>query len=199
LPDGSKVWLAADSRLKYPRSFAANRRDLYLEGEAFFEVTRNPQKPFVVQLVAGAVRVLGTSFDIKAYKSHHEIITSVATGKVAFIPGHSSHADTVLLVPNKKSVYNIDSHKTEVKETDAQADKAWIDGILLFDAITLGEIAVILERYYGKTVVFREERLKKYRYTGKFANNSPAEILHYLSKTKAFTYTVSDSLIVIGR
>lgn len=199
LPDGSKVWLAADSRLKYPRSFAADRRDIYLEGEAFFEVTRNPQKPFVVQLEAGAVRVLGTSFDIKAYKSHHEIITSVATGKVAFIPGYSSNVDTVLLTPNKKSVYNINSHTTEVRETDAQADKAWIDGILLFDAVTLGEIALALERYYGKTVMFRDERLKKFRYTGKFANNSPAEILHYLSKTKAFTYTVSDSLIVIGR
>ena len=199
LPDGSKVWLAADSRLKYPRQFAANRRDLYLEGEAFFEVTRNPQKPFVVQLEEGAVRVLGTSFDIKAYKTHHEVITSVATGKVAFIPGHSSNSDTVLLTPNKKAVYNINSHQTEIKETDALADKAWIDGVLLFDAVTLGEIAVALERYYGKTVVFRDERLKGYRYTGKFANSSPAEILHYLSKTKAFTYTVSDSLIVIGR
>jgi ferric-dicitrate binding protein FerR (iron transport regulator) len=198
LPDGSKVWLAADSRLKYPKTFATNRRDLYLEGEAFFEVTRNPQKPFVVKLEAGAVRVLGTSFDIKAYKTHHEIITSVATGKVAFIPDHNTN-DTFFLTPNRKSVYNINTRKTDVLETDALADKAWIDGTLLFDAVTLGEIAVTLERYYGKEVVFRDERLKAFRYTGTFANSSPAEILHHLSKTKAFTYTVSDSLIVIGQ
>lgn len=199
LPDGSKVWLAADSRLKYPRQFAGNRRDLYLEGEAFFEVTRNPQKPFVVQLEAGAVKVLGTSFDIKAYASTPEITTSVATGKVAFIPPHNNGSDTVFLTPNKKSVYNVRSGKTSVRETDALADKAWIDGILLFDALTLEEIAVALERYYGKQVVFKDKQVKGYRYTGKFANNSPAEILHYLSKTKVFTYTVSDSLIVIGR
>ena len=199
LPDGSKVWLAADSRLKYPRQFALNRRDLYLEGEAFFEVVRNPQKPFVVQLEKGAVQVLGTSFDIRAYKKQPEITTSVATGKVAFIPGHIDNRDTVFLTPNKKSVYNVLSGKTEVKETDAMADRAWIDGVLLFDAVTLAEIALTLERYYGKTVVFRDERLKGFRYTGKFANSSPAEILHYLSKTKAFTYTVSDSLISIGR
>jgi transmembrane sensor len=197
LPDGSKVWLAADSRLKYPRQFAAHRRDLYLEGEAFFEVMRNPQKPFVVQLKEGAVQVLGTSFDIKAYATNEEVITSVATGKVAFIGRHNND-DTVLLTPNKKSVYNIRTGITEVKPTDALADKAWIDGILWFDVATLGEIAVTLERYYGKTVVFRDERLKQYRYTGKFVNNQPAEILHFLSKTKAFHYTVSDSLIVIG-
>lgn len=199
LPDGSKVWLAADSRLKYPRHFAGNRRDLYLEGEAFFEVTRNPQKPFVVQLETGTVRVLGTSFDIRSYKTDPEITTSVATGKVAFVPPHSDGHDTVFLTPNKKAVYNTRSGKTAVKETDALADKAWIDGILLFDALTLEEIAVTLERYYGKTVQFKDKQVKGYRYTGKFANNSPAEILHYLSKTKAFTYTVSDSLIIIGR
>lgn len=199
LPDGSKVWLAADSRLKYPRHFAGNRRNLYLEGEAFFEVTRNPQKPFVVQLETGAVRVLGTSFDIKSYKSNPEITTSVATGKVAFIPPHSDGHDTVFLTPNKKAIYHTKLGKTTVKETDALADKAWIDGILLFDALTLEEIAVTLERYYGKTVQFKDKQVKGYRYTGKFANNSPAEILHYLSKTKVFTYTVSDSLIVIGK
>ncbi|MBO9562267.1 MAG: FecR domain-containing protein [Niastella sp.] len=198
LPDGSKVWLAADSKLKYPRHFATTRRELYLEGEAFFEVVRNPQKPFIVQLGKGAVQVLGTSFDISAYKTQQEITTSVATGKVAFIPG-TRKSDTVYLTPNKKSVYNTRSGFTEVKETDALADKAWIDGVLLFDAVTLGDIALALERYYGKTVQFRDQRLRTYRYTGKFANRTPAEILNYLSKTKAFAYTVSDSLIVIGR
>lgn len=198
LPDGSKVWLAADSKLKYPRHFAATRRELYLEGEAFFEVVRNPEKPFIVQLEKGAVQVLGTSFDINAYKTQPEIVTSVATGKVAFIPG-ASKPDTVFLTPNKKSVYNTRTRTTEIKETDAMADKAWIDGVLLFDAVTLGEIALALERYYGKTVQFRDQRLKAYRYTGKFANRTPAEILNYLSKTKPFTYSVTDSLIVIGR
>lgn len=197
LPDGSKVWLAADSRLKYPRQFATNRRDLYLEGEAFFEVVRNPQKPFVVQLKEGAVQVLGTSFDIKAYATNEEVITSVATGKVAFI-SHRNQDDTVLLTSNRKSVYNIGTGITEVKPTDALADKAWIDGILWFEVATLEEIAITLERYYGKTVVFRDERLKRYRYTGTFENRQPAEILYFLSKTKAFHYTVSDSLIVIG-
>jgi transmembrane sensor len=199
LPDGSKVWLAADSRLKYPKTFTPATRELYLEGEAFFEVTRNPQKPFVVHLKEGAVKVLGTSFDIKAYDENREVITSVATGKVAFIPPHATAIDTVFLTPGKKSVYNAGTGTTLVKETDALADKAWIDGVLLFDVETLGNIAIALERYYGKTVVFTNERLKRYRYTGKFANNTPAEILHFLSKTKEFKYTVSDSLIVIGQ
>jgi len=198
LPDGSKVWLAAGSRLKYPKTFASSIRDLYLEGEAFFEVTRNPQKPFVVHLKEGAVKVLGTSFNIKAYEENKAILTSVATGKVAFIPA-AHHTDTILLTPGKKSMYNITTGITVVKETDAAADKGWIDGILLFEVETLGDIAITLERYYGKAIVFKDERLKKYRYTGKFANISPAEILHFLSKTKAFHYTVSDSLIVIGQ
>ncbi|WP_315815678.1 DUF4974 domain-containing protein [Paraflavitalea speifideaquila] len=153
----------------------------------------------MVQLGAGAVRVLGTSFDIKAYKVQQEIITSVATGRVAFIPAAYQGKDSVFLTPNKKSVYNTRSGQLTVKETDALADKAWIDGTLLFDGLTLEEIGLALERYYGKTVLFKDRQVKGYRYTGKFANNSPAEILGYFSKTKAFTYTVSDSLIVIGR
>jgi ferric-dicitrate binding protein FerR (iron transport regulator) len=199
LPDGSKVWLAADSKLRYPRHFSDNKRDLFLEGEAFFEVTRNPQKPFEVHLKEGSVRVLGTSFDIKAYKEQASVITSVATGKVAFMPGNMLPKDTFFLTPGKKSVFDLATRTTAVKETDAAVDKAWIDGVLQFDAETLGNIAVSLERYYGKTVVFRDERLKDFRYTGTFANSSAVEVLQFLSRTKSFVFTVSDSLIVIGK
>lgn len=198
LPDGSKVWLAADSRLKYPKTFSPGQRDIYLEGEAFFEVTKNPEKPFIVHLNEGAVKVVGTSFDIKAYDESNEIMTSVATGKVAFIPGKNK-ADTAWLTPNNKSVYNTVSGKTIVKPTDALADKGWVDGILFFDSETLADIVTVLERYYGKDINFRDLSLKDFRYTGKFYNSSPEEILQYLSKTKTFTYTVSDSLIVIGK
>lgn len=199
LPDGSKVWLAADSRLKYPRHFAGQQRNLSLEGEAFFEVKRNPQKPFIVQLTNGSVQVRGTSFNIRSYAAEQQVTTSVATGLVAFIPAGARTTDTLLLTPNKKSVYQKKNGITKVIETDAQADRSWIDGTLRFEALTLEEISVILERYYGKTVAFRNAPVRNWRYTGKFVNSSPEEILQYLSKTKKFTYTISDTQIVIGQ
>ena len=86
LSDGSKIWLNADSRIQFPKVFSGDTREVYLNGEAFFEVTKIPSRPFIIHLANGTVRVLGTSFNIRAYDNEKLIETSVATGKVAFIP-----------------------------------------------------------------------------------------------------------------
>lgn len=201
LADGSRIWLNADSRLRYPAAFAPDRRDVYLEGEAFFEIAQRPERPFVVHLANGTVQVLGTSFDIKAYADEDNLVTSVATGKVAFIPltGFSSSADTVLLTPDKKATLHITSGQVELSATNAEADRAWINGELIFKSQTLEEIARQLDRYYGKPVRFTDESVRSFHYTGSFKNNTQEEILQILSKTRPFQYTVSDSLIVIGQ
>lgn len=201
LADGSKIWLNADSKVQYPALFNGNTREVYLNGEAFFDIAKNPSKPFIIHLSKGTVRVLGTSFNIKAYDNEPVVETSVATGKVAFIPRlkNSRKADTVFLTPNNKVVYRLDEEKIITAATISSEDKAWTEGKLIFRSMLFGEIAVELERNFGKKVVFKNEDAKNYRLTGSFQNNTLAEILFYLSKTKAFSYTISDEEIVISR
>ncbi|HEY8896987.1 MAG TPA: FecR domain-containing protein [Niastella sp.] len=198
LPDGSKIWLNADSKLTYPESFSGHTREVYLSGEAFFEVTKNPQKPFIIHLNKGTVRVLGTSFNIRAYDNEKVIETSVATGRVAFIATGKQDQDTVFITPNNKVRYSLNDDQVKVEPTAAAEDKAWTEGKLIFKGLTLEEIAIELERNFGKKVIFEDEEPKHYRLTGAFENNSLDEIMFYLSKTKSFNYTITNSELLIS-
>jgi ferric-dicitrate binding protein FerR (iron transport regulator) len=197
LPDGSKVWLSADSRLRYPAVFAEGKRDIQLEGEAFFDVVQNPSRPFEVYLQKGSVRVLGTSFNIRSYKEDMLVTTSVATGKVAFRGDDKTISNE--LTTGRKAIYNKETQELELMDTDPLLDKGWIDGTLVFRSENLESVARTLERYYGKKIVFLDDKPRKFRFTGTFLNKSQTEILQYLSKTKPFSFTVSDSAILIGR
>ncbi|MCG2613421.1 FecR domain-containing protein [Terrimonas sp. NA20] len=201
LADGSKVWLNADSKLQYPSSFTGNTREVYLNGEAFFDIEKNPSKPFIIHLANGTIRVLGTSFNIKAYDNEPVVETSVATGKVAFIPRlkNNDPADTIFLTPNNKVIYQLKTEKTTTAATSSEEDRAWTEGKLIFRSMLFEEIGIELERNFGKKVVFEDSDIKTYRLTGSFQNNTLSEILYYLSKTKSFSYSVTDEQIVISR
>jgi ferric-dicitrate binding protein FerR (iron transport regulator) len=200
LPDGSKIWLNADSRITYPQAFNEKTREVHLYGEAFFDIQKNPAKPFIIHLTQGTVRVLGTSFNIRAYEDEDKVETSVTTGKVAFIPKGTPQlaSDTVFLTPNQKVLYSYRSGRLMTQATRSTDDKAWIEGRLIFKSMTLEEIAHQLERTFGKKVVFRSEAPKQYRLTGAFANNTLEEIMFYLSKTRDFSYQITNEELVIG-
>ena len=202
LTDGSKIWLNADSKIEYPEVFTGDTREVYLNGEAFFEVAKNPVKPFIIHLANGTVKVLGTSFNVRAYDNEKIVETSVATGKVAFIPKYEKSGkkqDTIFLTPDNKVRYSLIKEEIITQPTASAEDKAWTEGKLIFRATLFEEIAVELERNFGKKIVFKNEEARNYRLTGSFQNNTLAEILFYLSKTKAFSYTISDEEIVISR
>jgi transmembrane sensor len=202
LADGSKVWLNADSRLQYPPSFANNTREVYLDGEAFFEVAKNPQRPFIIHLNKGTIRVLGTSFNVRAYDNEKSVETSVMTGKVAFIPKYQSaqKQDTVFVTPNNKVSYQFTEEKMSMAPTMAANDKAWTEGKLIFKAMTMEEIAMELERNFGKKVVFLDEAAKQYVFTGSFQNNTLEEIMYYLSlsKTQQIFYKITNDELLIA-
>jgi transmembrane sensor len=201
LTDGSKIWLNADSKVQYPASFNGNTREVYLNGEAFFDIARNPDKPFIIHLSNGTVRVLGTSFNIKAYDNEPVVETSVATGKVAFIPKlkNREKADTVFLTPNNKVVYRINDEKVTTLATVSAEDKGWTEGKMVFRSTLFRDIAKELERNFGKRVIFKDAEVGNFRLTGSFQNDSLADILFYLARSKPFTYTITDEEIAISR
>lgn len=200
LADGSKIWLNADSKLTYPEVFGKTSREVYLSGEAFFNVTGSADRPFIVHLAKGMVKVLGTSFNVRAY-DNEPVQTSVTTGKVAFIPkyGNGEHApDTFYITPDEKVIYrhNIDNVIKEV--TSGEDDKAWTEGRLVFRDVSLEDICRELERTFGKKVTFHSDKPRQYRMTGSFQNNNLQEIMYYLAKSKSFKYTITDSLLLIS-
>jgi ferric-dicitrate binding protein FerR (iron transport regulator) len=200
LPEGSKIWLNADSKLSYPVAFNDKTREVYLRGEAFFDIRKNPDKPFIIHLANGTIHVLGTSFNVRAYDDEDKIETSVSTGKVAFIPKspRQTRPDTVFLTRDKKVSYRFGSGELVTQATRSSDDKAWIESRLIFKAMTLEDIARELERNFGKKVVFRSQAPRQYRLTGSFHNNSLEEIMFYLSKTKDFSYQITNDELLIA-
>lgn len=201
LPDGSSIWLNGDSKLRYPATFSDKAREVSLEGEAFFDVTKDPARPFVIHLSEGEIRVLGTSFNVKAFEDDPVVETSVVSGKVAFISmmdQSDRHADTVLLVSNQKAVYSRIAHKTSVLASKNDEAKAWTENKLIFRSERLDEVGKVLERTYGKTIEFESEDLKHCRITGTFFQNTVEEIMTILAETKDYRFTISNDKIILS-
>jgi len=201
LPDGSKIWLNADSKIRYPESFKGGSREIYLNGEAFFDVVKNPEHPFIIHLANGTVKVLGTSFNVRAYDNEPVVETSVATGRIAFIPKYrTTHKkqDTIVVAADHKASYTFTREELHTSPTSSVEDKAWTEGKLIFRGMTMQQIAVELERNFGKKVVFVDSTPLEYVFTGSFENNTLDEIMYYLSRTKNFSYKITNTELLIA-
>ncbi len=209
LADGSTVWLNADSHLSYPKTFTGSVREVSLEGEAFFTVTHNPKQPFVVRLKTGSVRVLGTSFNVRAYPGDSTVETAVVTGRVAFIPKVGSPrrtgrdqptspaSDTLFLLPNSKAIQSLTRHSVVARPTVAANQIAWTESRLVFRNTPMGEVAKTLERWYGTPVTLEGESLRQCPLTGTFQNQSLQEVMSLIAMTNQFHYELTASRVTI--
>lgn len=211
LADGSTVWLNADSHLSYPKTFTGSLREVSLEGEAYFTVTPNPKQPFVVRLKTGSVRVLGTSFNIRAYAGDSTVETAVVTGRVAFIPRlkakslrptnqeqiASTASDTLFLLPNSKAIQSLTRQSVVARPTVAANQIAWTESKLVFRNTPMGEVAKILERWYGTPVTLESESLNQCPLTGTFQNQSLQEVMSLITMTNRFHYEQTASRVII--
>ncbi|MBX3257826.1 MAG: FecR family protein [Chitinophagaceae bacterium] len=211
LPDGTKVWLNAGSRLDYPKQFTGAIREVTLEGEAYFDVTANKQQPFWVHTRAFTVKVIGTAFNIRAYADEDSAATSLIRGAVEVeLTANKKntvrlHANEKLTVPvaqtgnqeELKGNSNVDIEKKtvpEIKKTVVTTDKkntvvetAWMENKLAFKNMSFVQIAQSLEKWFAVEIQFRNEAKKKLRLSGTFEGESLEEILN------AFRATGSES------
>ncbi|GAB3641084.1 FecR family protein [Spirosoma arcticum] len=211
LADGSTVWLNADSHLSYPKTFTGALREVTLEGEAFFTVTHNPKQPFVVRLATGSVRVLGTSFNIRAYPGDSTVETSVVTGRVAFVPKPvttgqpasasrqlpSTKTDTLFLLPNVRAIQSLNRRSVATQPTVAANQIAWTESKLVFRNTPMGEVAKTLERWYGTPVSLEGEALRQCPLTGTFQNQSLREVMTLIAMTNRFQYELTPTRVTI--
>ncbi|MBF9239278.1 FecR domain-containing protein [Hymenobacter sp. BT683] len=181
LPDSSCVWLNRGSVLTYAAAFDGAERVVQLEGEAFFEVRRNPQQPFVVRTGQATTRVLGTSFNLSAYPNAPAVSLTVATGKVAF--SASAGGPATLVTPGYGArLDKRDGRLTKRRVTDGNA-WAWQSGQLRFAAQPLRAVLPTLEQYYGVQLPLADTTLARCRFTGTFDRAPLSEVLQVLEAT----------------
>lgn len=190
LADGTKVWLNSGSTLTFPISFSDDVRTVKLNGEGYFEVTKNAARPFVVETNKGNIRVLGTEFNVLAYANDDEWETSLIKGSVEVYRPQSKEA-AVRLEPNTKvSIQNDEFIKSGIGETSRFL---WREGLLCFSNISVKEMLEKVELFYGITIQVKQKQLLGRRYTGKFRTKDGVEhVLKVLQLNHNFRYIKND-------
>lgn len=179
LSDGTQVNLNKDSYLKYPEKFNSNERKVFLEGEAFFEVTHNPSHPFIVETKEGTVKVLGTSFNVRAFPKEGKEEVQVATGRVEVEVLETK--EKVILIPGNKSVLDKEN-KTLEKHVKASANSfSWHSQELVFEDTPIHEVLESIEKHYGVTIVLENENIANCPFNSKFKNDDIEVVLATIS------------------
>ncbi len=155
LPDGTKVWLNAGSSLKYPMSFAKNERRVRLEGEAFFEVTKDSARPFKVLSKGQEIEVLGTAFNVNAYPDNTAIKTTLVKGKVK-LSNNNRYSEAIYLLPGQQST-NTNNGKIQLANVDTAPFTAWKEGLFYFDETPLSDALQQIGRWYNVEVKYKGE------------------------------------------
>jgi len=173
LSDGTKVWLNSGTTLRYPEHFATDQRSVTIRGEAYFEVAKMAGKPFTVNTADMKVEVLGTSFNVLAYKEDAETAVTLVEGKV--VVRNTEGKAIAELKPGQMATKNKTETNVEIRNVKTAFYAAWIDGKLFFDDEPLDQIAVKLERWFNVDIVFANEHLKSHRFTGTILKNKPVD------------------------
>lgn len=196
LPDGTKVWLNSCTTLKYAQDYGRSNRDIFLNGEAYFEVAKNKDLPFVVKTNGISVEALGTVFNVCAYGEDSHLMTTLFSGKVAVRPASASRQ--VLLEPNQVAVYHKSKDKIEVVPYDKRQFAQWKDGYLTFERMSLREITKLLERNYNVVFLYDNQKIKMLRFSGSFRNSEDLSgILNVIKTNTGIHYEIKKDTIVI--
>ena len=175
LPDGTVVWLNSESKLEYSAQFGLSAvRDVKLQGEAYFDVTRDTIQPFRVITDGITVKVLGTSFNVEAYEGE-DVVTTLVEGKVQL--NNQEGIKLTDLQPGQQAIFSSTNKSMELHEVDTEFYASWKDGYIIFNNIRLEDIAAKLERFYNVDIVFRNDRVKNLRINGRALRNVPVDHL----------------------
>jgi len=192
LPDGSVVWLNAGTSLRYPSFFSGKERIVELDGEAYFEVAKNPAKPFIVKSAQGNVRVLGTHFNIRAYKAEGVMKTTLAEGSVVL----QQNGTAEKLQPGESGTITQNSNAIAVAAANVSQDLAWKDGWFYFDKTPLQEIMAQIGRWYDIDVRY-EGNVTEKRFVGKINRNARlAEVLNIL-RLSDLHFTMQEKVLIV--
>jgi transmembrane sensor len=185
LPDGSEIWLNAESELKFPLSFTGVRRELQLKGEAYFKVAHKPEQPFVVMVNGLSVKALGTEFNVRSYVRESSLIALV-TGSVVV---QNDRDEQVILQPGEAAMADDNNNVLRKSTFDEQTALAWMKGLYYFRNEKLHDITIIAQRWFDVPVQLKEPGLAEIRFTGALNRNKPVNnFLDLLASTGYIRY-----------
>jgi transmembrane sensor len=215
LPDGTKVWVNADSRLSYDKDFGSTIREVYLTGEAYFDVVKDKKKPFIVHTDNIDIKVLGTAFNVRAYIDEKNTQTTLLRGAIEVLLKKNNNK-TLLLAPNEKMIVRnteASSHPEQLskgglpeiellklaprKIDSLSVETEWTQNRLVFEQETLADIIPVLERWYNITIELKNTRNADVLYRGKFENDSLEDVLESLKMIGNFSYRIQKDKIII--
>ena len=195
LGDGTKVWINADSHLRFPLNFPGERREVELTGEAYFEVKTDPSKPFFVTLEGASVRVLGTAFNVMAYATDRAVQVALLQGRVSFDLLTEQHA----LSPGEIATWDKAVGGTTIRQGDVSAIVAWKTGVFNYEDMSLEELVVKLERWYDVDFEFKDEESRHLRFTGAVTKYRPLNyILEMISKTTSVKFSDEEGRVAVS-
>lgn len=182
--DGSKVWVNAGSRIIFPVRFAENKREIYLIGEAYFEVAHDKRKPFQVKTSTVTIKVLGTSFNVSSYPDDDFVSAVLKEGKITMEENDGGLFDSpVELSPNQMAVFKKNGKGIQVSKTNQEYYTIWKDGILLFENEEINSLITKVERFYNISLELKNPKIGKERITGKLdLNAGMPQVFEYITK-----------------
>lgn len=199
LEDGTKVHLNSGSSIEYTKKFSDSSRLVHLKGEAYFEVTKDVNRPFIVKTGKVKTTVLGTMFNVRAYPDDDKIEVAVAEGKVK-VENDKSISSTFeyTITRNQMASFNIPDQIAVKKDFDPDEILAWTKGIIRFKDANINEIISTLERWYGVTFVINSDLNPDKDFSFSYKNKSLEEILKGLSFAFAFDYKINDKTVTLN-
>jgi transmembrane sensor len=224
LPDGSQVWINSGSKLTYDNSFKGNTREVQLDGEAYFDVVKDAARPFIVHTSGIDIKVLGTAFNVKAYKIEPVIEATLIHGSIEVINKNRPGAPGVMLKPHEKLIYNKfpgsdtrdqradvtiqaepDAYSITIKPLNKNiadneiTETAWVYNKLTFEDERFEDLALKMERWYDLKIIFESNKLKDYRVSGSFVNETPEQAFNTLKFLLPFKYSIKNKEVKIMR
>lgn len=198
LPDGTKVWLNKLASIKYPKEFDGSDRKVEIDGEGYFEVTKNPHKPFIVESDVMSVKVLGTVFNFHVDKAHQQASVSLLEGKVRVEGNHDE--GMIVLKPGQKACVDARLGSMTVSETDVYKNAMWHEHKTFFNNASVNEIAKMLENIYDVQVVVDPTINQDNTYSGVIKEKETIDsVLDLLQNTLPIHYHVKGSKVFITK
>ncbi len=196
LPDGTTVWLNKHTVLKYPRQFSGKKRNVYMDGEAYFEVKRDIEKPFTVKSEVMQVRVLGTVFNLKSEKTNKSAVATLIKGEIEVKGNHNE--GMVVLSPGQKAELNGMAQRLVVKQVDTGTEN-WYSNEFVFEKADIYTIARTLEKSYGVKIILSPDIDMKKTYSGTLAKKEDVEsVLKSIENTIPIKYKIVGSSVFIS-
>jgi ferric-dicitrate binding protein FerR (iron transport regulator) len=194
--DGSKAYINADSKIRYPKQFGLLDRKIFLEGEAYFVISPNANRPFVVEMEKISIQVLGTSFNVRAYPEEDYIHVSLDEGKINMI---SAVKKNNYLNPGEKIIYDKATDScTVIRAFDTKLVSIWKNDIIAFKNASLQEVLKTLNRWYNVSFVVEDTRAYAYSYTFISENTLLEKVLHDLEKIAPVRFTYENGVVKVS-